>query len=613
MPRNISRRELLTKVGPAVAATVAASKLVAAGGSVAFQHGVASGDPTQTRLIIWSRVTTNQQSIPVVWELSKDDSFTSLVCSGVVTTSADTDYTIKIDADLLQAGTFYYYRFSVNDIVSTTGRARTLPMGQVDSFKLGICSCSNYPAGYFNAYAAMADREDLDLVVHLGDYIYEYDALGYASQGAEALGRVSEPLHEATSLADFRRRHGQYRTDKSLQRLHAKLPFILSWDDHEFANDSWHSGAENANEGEGIWADRKAAAVQAYYEWMPIREPANKGLSEQWRSFEIGDLASLIMLETRISARDEQVDVRADMRYVRAKFDLSDPAKPRLLDASDEAQGDPVVEVNLPHKVIGSELEAVTDYRQIKKLQADEKLPKGYSYLPDMQAFRTEVLDDPKRQLLGAAQRNFVAKSLSDSKRSAKTWQVVGNQTLVAKVDLPNLADKLSETEKEQLSSWMKPALGLSKLGLPFGTDSWNGYGAERENFLNAAAKAEANLIVLTGDTHASWAFELQSETNGDWQGIELGATSISSPGLSKALGVPAPRLSELLLETNDNLKYSETAHHGFLSLELTSEKAVAEFHRISGVSEKQFTSAGSDKFLIQDHPKISGIEIKPA
>jgi alkaline phosphatase D len=267
--------------------------------------------------------------------------------------------------------------------------------------------------------------------------------------------------------------------------------------------------------------------------------------------------------------------------------------------------------VNLPHKVNGSEVEAVTDYQRIQKLQADEPLPNGYIYLPDMQGFRAEVLDDPKRQLLGAAQRDFVAKSLSDSKRSAKKWQVVGNQTLVAKVDLPNLADKLSETEKEQLSPWMKPALELSKLGLPFGTDSWNGYGAERENFLNAAAKAEANLIVLTGDTHASWAFELQ--TNDDWQGIELGATSISSPGLSKALGVPATRLSELLLETNDNLKYSETAHHGFLSLELTPDKAVAEFHRISGVSEKQFTSAGSDKFLIQDHPKTSGIEIKPA
>ncbi|MFT6712578.1 MAG: alkaline phosphatase D, partial [Arenicella sp.] len=275
MPRNISRRDLLTKVGPAVAATVAASRLVAAGGPVAFQHGVASGDPTQTRLIIWSRITTNQQTIPVVWELSKDKTFNSLVRSGVVTTSAGTDYTIKVDADKLQADTYYYYRFSVNHIVSNTGRARTLPEGQVDSFKLGICSCSNFPAGYFNGYAAMADREDLDLVVHLGDYIYEYDALGYASQGAEALGRVSEPLHEATSLADFRRRHGQYKTDKSLQRLHAKLPFILSWDDHEFANDSWHSGAENANEGEGAWADRKAAALQAYYEWMPIREPDN--------------------------------------------------------------------------------------------------------------------------------------------------------------------------------------------------------------------------------------------------------------------------------------------------------------------------------------------------
>lgn len=613
MPRNITRRDLLTKVGPAVAATVATSKVYAAGGPVAFAHGVASGDPTQTQLIIWSRITTNQQSIAVQWELSKDENFDSLVRSGVVTTTADTDYTIKVDADQLQADTFYYYRFSSNDIVSKVGRAKTLAAGHVDSFKLGVCSCSNFPAGYFNGYAAMADRDDLDLVVHLGDYIYEYDALGYASQGAEALGRVSEPLHEATSLADFRRRHAQYKSDKSLQRLHAKLPFILSWDDHEFANDSWHSGAENANEGEGVWADRKAAALQAYYEWMPIREPNNQGLDEQWRSFEIGDLASLVMLETRVSARDKQVDVQDEMRYVTAKFDLSNPDKPILLETSSVANVENVVEVDLPHKDQDSKLVPVTDYQRIQELQADEKLPKGYTYLPDMQTFRAEVLDDPKRQLLGPAQRDFVAKSLSDSKRSGKKWQLVGNQTLVAKVDLPNLADKLNESEKEQLSSWMKPVLGLSKLGLPFGTDSWNGYGAERENFLNAAAKTDANLIVLTGDTHASWGFELRSESNDDWQGIELGATSISSPGLPKALGLPAQRLGELLLEANDNLKYSETGHHGFLCLELTPETAEAEFHRISTVAEKTFTSAGSDKFTIQDHPDIKGIAMKPA
>jgi len=318
MPRHISRRELLTKVAPGAALASGGMSVLSSANAlpsaVAFYHGVASGDPTQNELIIWTRVTSSLLSVDVVWEVAADDQFSSIVKTGELQATAQTDYTIKVDVTGLQAATQYFYRFIAaqqngSKIESSIGKAKTLPDGDVSSFKMAICSCSNYPAGYFHAYAEMAAQSDLDLIVHLGDYIYEYDADGYASSGAEALGRVSEPLNEVTDLSDFRRRHAQYKSDKNLQALHATYPFILSWDDHEFADNAWISGAGNHNAGEGEWSQRKAAAVQAYYEWMPIRAPKERPLDQQWRNFQIGNLASLTMLETRVSARDEQIDI----------------------------------------------------------------------------------------------------------------------------------------------------------------------------------------------------------------------------------------------------------------------------------------------------------------
>ncbi|NNC99450.1 MAG: alkaline phosphatase, partial [Gammaproteobacteria bacterium] len=274
MARNVSRRDLLKGIVPAGTALTIAPGLLKASSTGAFYHGIASGDPTQYSVIIWTRVTSSQRQLKVSWEVSGNRNFTSIIARGEVEATAASDYTVKVDVAALQPATDYYYRFTTMGAQSDVGRTRTLPVGEVSSFKMAVCSCSNYPAGYFNAYAAMAEQPDIDVVVHLGDYIYEYDAAGYASADAETLGRISEPLHEATRLADYRRRHAQYKTDKNLQKLHSRVAFILSWDDHEIANDAWQAGADNHDAGEGDWRDRKAAALQAYYEWMSIREPA---------------------------------------------------------------------------------------------------------------------------------------------------------------------------------------------------------------------------------------------------------------------------------------------------------------------------------------------------
>lgn len=271
-----------------------------------FSHGVASGDPLQDRVIIWTRVTTPASSVEVSWQVAKDENFDQLVASGAMLTDAGRDYTVKVDVVGLQSGSGYYYRFLCDSQISTMGRTRTLPGGTPEKFGLATVSCSNFPAGYFNVYHHLARRDDVDVVLHLGDYIYEY-ANGVYGDGTP-LGRIPRPDKECTVISDYRQRYACYREDRDLQAVHARHPFILVWDDHEFANNAWIKGAENHSETEGSWDDRRADATKAYFEWMPVRENVSDRQQRIYRSFHVGDLFDLIMLDTRVIGRDEQID-----------------------------------------------------------------------------------------------------------------------------------------------------------------------------------------------------------------------------------------------------------------------------------------------------------------
>ncbi|MEH6557913.1 MAG: alkaline phosphatase D family protein [Oceanicoccus sp.] len=271
-----------------------------------FPHGVASGDPLQDRVIIWTRVTTDAPVAEVSWQVSTDERFDQLIASGTVLTDTGRDYTVKVDVTGLQSGSNYYYRFLCDNHISTVGRTLTLPDGKPEKFSLATVSCSNFPAGYFNAYHHLANRDDVDVVLHLGDYIYEYANAEYGD-GA-ALGRVPQPNKECTVIDDYRQRYACYREDQDLQAVHARHPFILVWDDHEFANNTWIKGAENHSESEGAWADRRADATKAYFEWMPVRDSVSDRQQRIYRSFHAGDLFDLIMLDTRVIGRDEQID-----------------------------------------------------------------------------------------------------------------------------------------------------------------------------------------------------------------------------------------------------------------------------------------------------------------
>ncbi|MGJ7582861.1 alkaline phosphatase D family protein [Variovorax sp. RHLX14] len=279
-------------------------------GSV-FKHGVASGDPLSDRVIVWTRVTAPAPgALNVDWEIASDEAFGIVIARGIASTGPDRDYTIKIDVAGLQAASVYFYRFATGADRSPIGRTKTLPVGGVAQAKLAVVSCANFPGGYFNVYADIAKRADLDLVLHLGDYIYEYGRLGYASQLAFALDRVSAPDHEILTLQDYRLRHAQYRSDGDLRAMHARLPMIAVWDDHDLADNAWSGGAGNHDEStEGSFAARRTAAVQAYHEWLPTRLPDPADPLKIYRSFDIGTLASLHMLDTRLIGRDKQLSL----------------------------------------------------------------------------------------------------------------------------------------------------------------------------------------------------------------------------------------------------------------------------------------------------------------
>jgi alkaline phosphatase D len=280
-----------------------------------FAHGVASGDPLADRVVLWTRVSDPETGpvdaaassiIPLRYVVARDTAFESIVAEGQGETSADRDFTYQVDVTCLEPNSSYYYRFEALGALSPVGRTRTLPSGRVERFRLGFCSCSNYPGGYFNAYAKLAARDELDVVLHLGDYIYEYENGDYVD-GA-AIGRPSEPDHEIQSLDDYRTRYAQYRRDPDLQALHGAHPMIVVWDDHEFADGTSLTGANNHQADEGDFQARRAAARQAHREWLPLRLPEPDDDARIYRRFQVGDLVDLFMLDTRFVGRDPQVE-----------------------------------------------------------------------------------------------------------------------------------------------------------------------------------------------------------------------------------------------------------------------------------------------------------------
>jgi len=332
--RQVPRREFLATTAKTLAFLTTFQVLggrqearAQAGGFDPFAYGVASGDPLPDRIIIWTRVTPAAAALPgsglgaptrCVWEVARDAAFTQKVRSGLVTTRPASDHTVKVDVAGLLPATAYFYRFNALGVYSPVGRLLTAPAAGTNpaSVRFASVSCSNYEAGYFTAYRALAQRNDLDFVLHLGDYIYEYAQGAYGPPGFAGTARAHQPATEILSLADYRQRHAQYKADPDLRALHQRHPFIATWDDHETANNAWRDGAENHSpDTEGGWTARKVAAIQAYFEWMPVRVQTPTGdageVRRLYRSFRFGRLMELNMLDLR-SYRTQQPVASAD-------------------------------------------------------------------------------------------------------------------------------------------------------------------------------------------------------------------------------------------------------------------------------------------------------------
>ncbi|MEO0700287.1 MAG: alkaline phosphatase D family protein, partial [Pseudomonadota bacterium] len=299
---NVTRRGLFGLAG--ASAALAAVPGSAQGFGWGFTHNVASGEPQATSVLLWTRYVGEAEA-KLEWQVSASEDFANPVAEGSVMASPDRDWCAKAIATGLDPNRWYFFRFiAPSGSMSPVGRTRTLPQGPTSQFRMAVFSCSNYGFGWFNAYAHAAEANDCDLAVHLGDYIYEYGEGSYPAKAQIHPNRDLEPNNEIITLADYRLRYATYRADTDLQRIHQTMPMIMVWDDHESANDSWTDGAQNhQSETEGDWATRKAIAKRVYREWMPISD-------EPYASYDVGDLATLFRIDTRLEGREEQFSLQ---------------------------------------------------------------------------------------------------------------------------------------------------------------------------------------------------------------------------------------------------------------------------------------------------------------
>ena len=524
---TINRRQTLGLFGSGAALGLPGAVLAQGAAATRFDHGVASGDPAADGAVLWTRATPVDAAaagdVPLTWHVAATEGGEP-VASGRASARAARDFTAKTVATGLKAGTDYWYWFEgAGAVKSPVGRFRTLPVGATPDLTFAVVSCQLYGGGLFNVYDAIAKQPRLDAVLHLGDYIYEYGADGYGADIARKIGRIVEPAHEIVTLADYRARHAQVKRDVNMQAAHARAAFICVWDDHEVANDDWIGGAENHDPArEGDWKARKAAAMQAYFEWMPIRDPQpGKPWEAINRSFEFGDLMTLAMVETRLLARSQQV----------------------------AAKGEGIVPAD---------------------------------YAP-MMAERAQ----PKRELLGAGQQEWLESVLAASVKAGKPWQVLGNQVVMAKVAGPDIerqlgAERFAATMAKLPAVWrdrLTASIASYRAGLPFNFDSWDGYPPARERLYQAFRRARSKPIVLSGDSHAAWANVLHDDARAA-VAVEFGTTAVTSPSYGSLL----PGIGALIEQANDEVLFCDQDHKGYVLLTLDRQAVTADFRAVSTV-----------------------------
>ncbi len=496
-----------------------------------FDLGVASFDPTNSQVIIWTRYSTTNPTAKLTWQLAKDKEFTKLVRQGEVETDASRDYTVAIEVKDLEENLRLYYRFvNVND-KATSPVGETLTFGaNVAEIKLAVASCSNHAYGYFNVYEAI-NQSDADVVVHLGDYIYEYGEDTYGSF------RDPDPIGEIISLDDYRKRYRLYRSDIQLKELHQKKPFICVWDDHEVTNDAYTDGAENHQDNEGDYQERKRSALQAYSEYLPNTTNLTDN-SIIYRKLQLGNLIDLVMLDTRIVGRDKQLEYAS---FTSASGFDTEAFQQSWLDPS--------------RTLLGTQQKAW---------------------------FKSEIAaSSTSWQIIG--QQVLMGKMLIPAELIA----LFGSPEFqVALGQLAQIKTRLLQND----STLTAEEIARVKTVIPYNLDAWDGYFAEREEIL--ATFKDKKVVVLAGDTHNAWQSDLMTAT-GEKVGDELATSSVSSPGFESFVGAQgAVQLGGALELLIDDLNFANLVDRGFMKLTVTSGAVKTDWIYVDTVTETTFSTS---------------------
>jgi len=531
-----------------------------------FESGVASFDPSATGIIIWTRYSVETDA-EITWEISKENSFSEILRRGQVKADATNDFTLAIDVQNIASNTKYYYRFynAKTKEASVVGETLTLPAktDNVNEVKMAVVSCSNFPAGLFNVYGAIA-KSEADVVVHLGDYIYEYAPGQYGTNPyTNELGRAHKPSKEIVNLADYRERYRQYRSDKNLQLLHQKKPFICVWDDHELADNAYRSGAENHQPDEGSFDTRKMAAFQAYSEYIPLKTGKDQRI---YRSFTFGNLISLYMLDTRIIARDKQLDytnyIDGSGNFKQTQFQTDLLSNNRKLIGNEQMTwlGTQINADTTTWKVLGQQI-----------LMTKMLIPAELLML--LNRVMTEIAH------FGNAQPSTMAAL------SAAIGQLVILKTRYLQKD-----PTLTQQDIARITTV-----------LPYNLDAWDGYFMERERLYSILAGKK--IVVLAGDTHNGWLGKL-TDAQGRFIGTELACSSVSSPGLESYLGITtdtkkAMELAQAFSVLIDDLEYANLYKRGYLHVKFTAAASHAEWRFVDNVISDNYTVTTEKTYTI--------------
>lgn len=534
---RIDRRQLFTTAGFGIAGLIlpgGAAMAQALLGLTGFTHNVASGEPGPDSVLLWTRyvpVTGGPAKVRV--EISESSDFAKVVGGGQMVTGPWRDHTVKITVDGLAPGKWHWFRFIAPDgSMSPVGRTKTLPVGKAARFNIAIFSCSNLGFGEFNAYGHAAMRDDVDLVLHMGDYIYEYARGGY--DGGAKFAQRLYPAGEILTLADYRLRYQSYRSDRQLQALHAAFPMIVNTDDHEGANDSWEGGAQNHQPDEGDWSNRRNAAMQVWREWLPVGE-------QPWKSYEIGDLATYYRTDTRMVARSRMLEPASFMRS-------ADPAKA-------------------------------------------------------LAEFRDGPWRDSSMTMMGTEQESWLYHGFA---REKATWSVLGVGTNMGYNYVPETAmATISPDSPQRNRDYVAAGVALGKAGLPYNFDNWGGYPAARSRLLSAAQSHGRDLVVVTGDSHNGWAFDLPE--GGKPAGVEFGGHSVTSPGFEQATkGIdPKTVAAALVNKANPELRWIDTSNRGYMHLSLTPQAATNEWVFVDTVLDLSRATKPSVKMRVRPGRRV--------